>query len=69
MHPANIAIVFAPNLLKPQSDDIATQITDTPYSNKLMELFVQQYHVIFKVRFFFLQFFFLSSIFSFLNQY
>ena len=52
MTPANIAIVFAPNLLKPESDDIVTQITDTPYSNKLMELFVQQYKVIFKVSFY-----------------
>lgn len=48
MTPANIAIVFAPNLLKPEDDDIVTQITDTPYSNKLMELFVQHSDSIFK---------------------
>ena len=47
MTPANIAIVFAPNLLKPIDDDITIQIADTPLSNRLMELFVKEYDAIF----------------------
>ena len=49
MKPANIAIVFAPNLLKPEGDDILTQIADSAYSNRLMEVFVTEYEKIFKV--------------------
>jgi len=50
MTPSNIAIVFSPNLLKPIGDDVCMQIDDTPYSNKLMELFVTYYDEIFLVR-------------------
>lgn len=50
MGPANIAIVFAPNLLKPPGDDLLMQITDQAYSNRLMELFLTHYEVIFAVR-------------------
>ena len=50
MTPANIAIVFAPNLLKPIGDDIMVQITDSAYSNSLMELFVTDFEEIFKVK-------------------
>jgi len=44
----NIAIVFAPNLLKPMGDDIMVQMLDTEYANKLMILFIKEYNEIFK---------------------
>ena len=47
----NIAIVFAPNLLKPMGDDIMVQMLDTEYANKLMILFIKEYNEIFKVRY------------------
>lgn len=49
MSPANIAIVFCPNLLKPMGDDIMVQMLDTEYSSKLMVLFITEYEQIFKV--------------------
>jgi hypothetical protein len=48
MTPANIAIVFAPNLLKPLGDDLMQQMRDTEFSNRLMILFIAEFNVIFK---------------------
>ena len=50
MTPSNVAIVFAPNLLKPPGNDVMAQIDDTPYSNKLMQMFVINYDTLFAVR-------------------
>ena len=49
MTPANIAIVFAPNLLKPPGDDLLMQMRDTEFSNHLMILFISEFDSIFVV--------------------
>jgi len=50
MTPENVAIVFAPNLLAPQSglgNTLRTMIDCTPQSNKLLELLIRNYKEIF----------------------
>jgi len=48
MHPANLAIIFAPNLLRCENNDIGIMIEDTPYANELMIIFLQHFDTLFK---------------------
>eukprot|EP01104_Vermistella_antarctica_P009740 TRINITY_DN2527_c0_g1_i1.p1 TRINITY_DN2527_c0_g1~~TRINITY_DN2527_c0_g1_i1.p1 ORF type:complete len:606 (+),score=131.74 TRINITY_DN2527_c0_g1_i1:253-2070(+) len=48
MTPSNMAIVFSPTLLRPQEDDLAAVLEDTPFSNKLVELLLTNYEFLFE---------------------
>ena len=50
MNASNIAIVFAPNLLRSQDNDLTITIEDTPFANELMTLFIKHYDKLFKNR-------------------
>ena len=56
MTPANIAIVFAPNILRPPSDDIFTQMSDSSAANRLFQAFVIHFDELFAVNFDFSKF-------------
>jgi len=51
MTPSNLAIVFAPNLLRPPytgEQELAVIMEDTPYSNELLQIFISHHDKIFK---------------------
>lgn len=51
MTPSNLAIVFAPNLLRPPytgDQELAVIMEDTPYSNELLQIFITHSEKIFK---------------------
>eukprot|EP00026_Physarum_polycephalum_P004986 Phypoly_transcript_05012.p1 GENE.Phypoly_transcript_05012~~Phypoly_transcript_05012.p1 ORF type:complete len:624 (+),score=137.22 Phypoly_transcript_05012:112-1983(+) len=50
MTPQNLAIVFAPNLLRPPyegQEGIGIMMEDTPYANELLQLFINNYDALF----------------------
>jgi hypothetical protein len=47
MGSSNLAIVFAPNLLRSKSGDIAVEIQDTPYCNGVCQYLIENYHAVF----------------------
>jgi hypothetical protein len=49
MNNANLAMVFAPNLLRSQDDSVNACIADTPHASKMMETMLDQYDYLFKV--------------------
>jgi len=48
MPPSNIAIVFAPNLLKDRSDDLQIMVEDAPFATELLVFFIEHYMDLFK---------------------
>jgi len=51
MTPSNLAIVFAPNLLRPPYEGdkgLGIMMEDTPYANELLQLFINHYDELFK---------------------
>ena len=51
MSPINIALVFGPNVLRPQGESIVAQMNDTPYTNKFFEICILHFTPIFEVLF------------------
>lgn len=49
MTPSNIAIVFAPNILRPKGNDIFTQMQDSGDANRLFEGLIGHCDAIFEV--------------------
>ena len=58
MTPINIALIFGPNVLRPKSESVVTQMNDTPYTNKFFEICLLYYPSIFKVFFFFFYYYY-----------
>lgn len=52
MTPTNVSIVFAPNLLRSENDDLNIALHDAPYANKLLTFFIEHFDELFKVFFF-----------------
>jgi hypothetical protein len=45
---ANLAIVFAPNLLRPRGSDLSLIMSDSPHANGLMTTLIDQYEYVFE---------------------
>lgn len=44
----NLAMVFAPNLLRSKEDELTTMITDSPHAQSLMKTLIDEYHYFFE---------------------
>mmetsp|Transcript_9521 Transcript_9521/g.35312 ORF Transcript_9521/g.35312 Transcript_9521/m.35312 type:complete len:311 (-) Transcript_9521:672-1604(-) len=47
MHAGNLAIVFAPNLLRPRVEDFGTMMSDTPHATGLMQTLIEEFEFLF----------------------
>jgi hypothetical protein len=50
MTASNLAMVFAPNLLRSRDDSLDTCMADTPHAAKIMESLIDHYAFLFNVR-------------------
>jgi hypothetical protein len=48
MNSSNLAIVFAPNLLKPKGEQLQMIMSDSPHTNGLMVTLIEEYELIFE---------------------
>lgn len=48
MTSANLAIVFGPNLLRQQQEDVASVMGDTPYILSLIQLMIEEFKFFFE---------------------
>jgi hypothetical protein len=48
MNSSNLAIVFAPNLLKPKGEQLQMMMSDSPHTNGLMVTLIEEYELIFE---------------------
>ena len=47
MTPSNLAIVFAPNMIKSRNEDLLTIMQDTPFINSFLRKVIESYHEVF----------------------
>jgi hypothetical protein len=50
MNAANLAMVFAPNLLRPRSNDLSVIVSDSPHAVHILETLIMDFDYLFDVR-------------------